>query len=141
MKLAAELTQLFINNQRPSIYTFNSTNISPLITLCRISVYNPADGSLVSDQIPISGEADVEQAIQAAQEAFAPGSKWRRMDDFTRQKILLKFADLIERDQECLASLTRVTLGAPYKLFGKSEIDTAIGCFRCELVPEFMGAR
>ncbi|KAJ5518229.1 hypothetical protein N7453_000651 [Penicillium expansum] len=95
-----------------------------------ISVYNPADGSLVSDQIPIAGEGDVERAIEAAQQAFAPGSEWRRMDDFARQKVLLNFADLIERNQEYLASLTRVTLGAPYKPFGKSEIDTAIGCFR-----------
>jgi acyl-CoA reductase-like NAD-dependent aldehyde dehydrogenase len=54
------------------------------------------------------------------------------MNDFDRQKLLLKFADLIEANQEYLASLTRVTLGAPYKPFGKSEIDTAIGCFRCE---------
>lgn len=53
------------------------------------------------------------------------------MDDFIRQKVLLKFADLIESNQEYLALLTQVTLGAPYKPFGKSEIDTAIGCFRC----------
>ena len=85
----------------------------------------------MSDQIPIAGEADVDRAIEAAQQAFAPSSEWRRMDDFTRQKVLLKFADLIESNQEYLASLTRVTLGAPYKPFGKSEIDTAIGCFRC----------
>ncbi|CAI7677408.1 unnamed protein product [Penicillium discolor] len=114
MQLDSHLTQLFINNQAKK----------------RISVYNPADGSLVSDQIPIAGEADVDRAIEAAQQAFAPGSEWRRMDDFTRQKVLLKFADLIESNQKYLASLTRVTLGAPYKPFGKSEIDTAIGCFR-----------
>lgn len=54
------------------------------------------------------------------------------MNDFDRQKLLLKFADLIEANQEYLASLTRVALGAPYKPFGKSEIETAIGCFRCE---------
>ncbi|KAJ5339172.1 hypothetical protein N7452_005900, partial [Penicillium brevicompactum] len=96
----------------------------------KISVYNPADGNLVSDQIPISGEADVDRAIAAAEAAFAPSSDWRRMDDFTRQKVLLKFADLIETNQEYLATLTRATLGAPYNPFGKSEIDTAIGCFR-----------
>lgn len=49
-----------------------------------------------------------------------------------RQAILLKFADLIEAKQEKLAALTRVTLGAPYHPFGKSEIGTAITCFRCE---------
>lgn len=94
-------------------------------------MYNPANGSLVSDQIPVAGEADVGLAVKAAQDAFAPGSEWRRMSDFDRQKMLLKFADLIEANQEYLASLTRVTLGAPYNPFGKSEIETAIGCFRC----------
>lgn len=92
----------------------------------------------MSDQIPIAGEGDVERAIEAAQQAFAPGSEWRRMDDFARQKVLLNFADLIERNQEYLASLTRVTLGAPYKPFGKSEIDTAIGCFRCVFLISFV---
>ncbi|KAJ5753585.1 uncharacterized protein N7511_007738 [Penicillium nucicola] len=116
MILDSHLTQLFINNQ--------------FLTPTRISVYNPADGTLVSDSIPIAGEADVDQAIEAAQRAFAPKSEWRSMDDFARQKVLLNFADLIEENQEYLASLTRVTLGAPYNPFGKAEIDTAIGCFR-----------
>ncbi|KAJ5360456.1 hypothetical protein N7517_009647 [Penicillium concentricum] len=120
MQLDSHLTQLFINNQY----------VDCLNTDKKISVYNPADGSLVSDQIPIAGEADIDRAVEAAQQAFTPGSEWRRMDDFTRQKVLLKFADLIESNQEYLASLTRVNLGAPYKPFGKSEIDTAIGCFR-----------
>jgi acyl-CoA reductase-like NAD-dependent aldehyde dehydrogenase len=49
-----------------------------------------------------------------------------------RREILLRFADILERDQERLAELTRVTLGAPYLPFGKSEIDTAVENFRCE---------
>ena len=96
-----------------------------------MSVYNPADGTLVSDQIPIAGEDDVDRAIAAAQAAFSPKSEWRLMGDFDRQRVLINFADLIEANQEQLASLTRATLGAPYNPFGKSEIDTAIGCFRC----------
>lgn len=90
----------------------------------------------MSDQIPLAGEADVNCAVEAAQAAFSPGSEWQCMSDFNRQKVLLKFADLIEANQEYLASLTRVTLGAPYNPFGKSEIDTAIGCFRCAFIIE-----
>lgn len=59
------------------------------------------------------------------------------MNDFDRQKVLLKFADLIEANNEYLASLTRVTLGAPYHSFGKKEIETAVGCFRCMLQMSF----
>ncbi|KAJ5396545.1 hypothetical protein N7509_004658 [Penicillium cosmopolitanum] len=105
MKLDSHLTQLFINNQA-------------------------SYGTLISDQIPIAGEDDIDRAIEAAQAAFSPKSEWRVMSDFDRQKALLKFADLIEANREQLASLTRVTLGAPYNPFGKSEVDTAIGCFR-----------
>ncbi|GME50685.1 aldehyde dehydrogenase domain-containing protein [Neofusicoccum parvum] len=47
-----------------------------------------------------------------------------------RQKLLLKFADLLEQNQEHLGYLTRLTLGAPFTPFGKSEIQTAVACFR-----------
>lgn len=47
-----------------------------------------------------------------------------------RQAILLKFVDILEANEQYLASLTRLTLGAPRLPFGKSEIDTAITCFR-----------
>lgn len=51
-----------------------------------------------------------------------------------RQKVLFRFADVLEANTELLAYLTRLTLGAPFLPFGKSEIDTAIGCFRCECI-------
>ena len=98
----------------------------------RISVHNPANGELISDQIPVAGDEDVNAAVEAAQRAFSTGSAWRRMTNFERQQLLLKFANILEKNKEYLAYLSRLTLGAPYLPFGKSEIDTAIGCFRCE---------
>lgn len=50
----------------------------------------------------------------------------------TRQRLLFRFADLLEENIERLAYLTRLTLGVPYKAFGKGEITMAIGCFRCK---------
>jgi acyl-CoA reductase-like NAD-dependent aldehyde dehydrogenase len=102
------------------------------LTVVRISVYNPATGDLVSDSIPVAGTEDIDNAVKYAKSAFAPSSPWRKMTGPERQAILLKFADLIEANQEKLAALTRVTLGAPYHPFGKSEIGTAITCFRCK---------
>lgn len=93
---------------------------------------NPATGDLVSDEIPVAGQADVDAAVKAANDAFAHGSAWRRMTGQERQLLLLRFADLLEKNRDHLASLTRLTLGAPFMPFGKGEIDTAIGCFRCE---------
>ncbi|OJJ55389.1 hypothetical protein ASPSYDRAFT_92525 [Aspergillus sydowii CBS 593.65] len=119
MELEQHLTQLFNNNA----YVDCQNNQT-------VSVYNPATGDLVSDKIPVAGADDVETAVRAANGAFAPGAEWRRMSFPERQKILLRFADLLEENQESLAYLTRLTLGAPFLPFGKSEIGTAIGCFR-----------
>lgn len=98
-----------------------------------MSVYNPATSDLVSDRIPVAGDQDVDEAVACANEAFKPDSPWRKMAHTERREVLLKFADLLEANQQRLAYLTRLTLGAPYLPFGKSEIDTAIGCFRCKL--------
>lgn len=95
-------------------------------------MYDPATTKLVSDKIPVAGEQDVDLAVEAAQRAFQPSSPWRRLTAFQRQKLLLRFADILEANTEYLAGLTRRTLGAPFLPFGKAEIDTAITCFRCK---------
>ncbi|KAM5369063.1 hypothetical protein ACJZ2D_009158 [Fusarium nematophilum] len=77
-------------------------DLEPHLTqLC--SVYNPATGALVSDRIPIAGSDDVDEAVAAANTAFRPDSPWRRMTNVERREILLKFADLLEENQERLA--------------------------------------
>ena len=48
-------------------------------------------------------QADVDKAVAAAKEAFKRGSTWRRMDASERGQVLLKYADLMERDKEYLA--------------------------------------
>lgn len=98
----------------------------------RLSVFNPANGELVSNQIPVAKEEDVNEAVNCAREAFRLDSPWRKMDNVQRRDILLKFADILEANQERLAYLTRLTLGAPYHAFGKSEIGTALTCLRCK---------
>lgn len=95
----------------------------------RISVYNPITEELVSDQIPVAGEHDVDAAVAAGNAAFV---KWRAWRGTARRQLLLKFADLLERDQEELGFLTRLTLGAPYLAFGQGEIQTAVENFRCK---------
>lgn len=95
-------------------------------------MYNPANGELVSDQIPVAAEEDVDEAVSRAREASRLDSPWRKMDNVQRREILLKFADILEANQERLAYLTRLTLGAPYHSFGKGEIGTALTCLRCE---------
>lgn len=105
------------------------TSLVRCLPFYRISVYNPATEELVSDQIPVAGEHDVNAAVAAGNDAFV---KWRAWPGAQRRQLLLKFADLLERDQEELGFLTRLTLGAPYLAFGQGEIKTAIENFRCK---------
>lgn len=100
--------QIFINNE----YVDSK---SPK----KLSVYNPTDGSLISDQIPLAGEEDVDAAVTAAEKAFAT---WKKTTPTERRNIMLKFADLVEKNAESIAELTRISLGAPYKAFGAFEV-------------------
>lgn len=93
----------------------------------KLSVFNPKDNKLVSDQVPLANEHDVDNAVSAAEAAFPA---WRKITAIERRNILNKFADLIEKHGETLAELTRVTLGAPYGAFGKFEVGLAGEAFR-----------
>ena len=48
-------------------------------------------------------QADVDKAVQAAKDAFRLGSPWRRMDATDKQDLMIKLADLIERDRDYIA--------------------------------------
>ena len=105
-------TDLFINNE-----------FVPSKNSRKLSLFNPKDGTLVSDQVAIAGEEDVEAAVAGAEEALPA---WKEMTAAKRRAIMVKFADLIEEHTELLAELTRITLGAPYLTWGKHEIGVAI---------------
>lgn len=109
-------TQLFINNEY--VPAKNSETLS---------VYNPKDGSLVSDKVPVAGEEDVEAAVAAAEAAFPA---WKAISAIERREILMKFAELIEKHTPALAELSRITLGAPFEAFGKFEIALCAENFR-----------
>src|SRR5688572_547036 len=57
-------------------------------------VYDPATGEVVG-QAAAAGRADVDAAVQAARQAFAPGSAWRAMTPQKRGEVLWKIADLV----------------------------------------------
>ena len=99
--------QLFINNEYVDAKAGK-----------KLSLHNPKDGSLVADDVALAGEEDVDAAVAAAEKAFPA---WRKLAPGARRGILIKFADLIEKNGVALAELTRLTLGAPYESFGKFE--------------------
>jgi aminomuconate-semialdehyde/2-hydroxymuconate-6-semialdehyde dehydrogenase len=82
---------------------------------------NPAEGKVYS-HLPDSDERDVEAAVIAAQSTFAA---WAHMPSAKRASILLKIADLIDRDLEALALAESIDQGKPAKLAKAVDIPRA----------------
>lgn len=99
--------QIFINNEY-----VNSKSDK------KLTLHNPKNGELIADDVPLAGEEDVDAAVDAAEKAFPA---WKKMSAAQRRGILNKFADLIEKNANEIAQLTRISLGSP-AAFGAFEI-------------------
>ncbi|MGH6942521.1 aldehyde dehydrogenase [Hypericibacter sp.] len=73
--------------------------------------HNPATGKLLA-KVAEGDKADVDLAVAAARRAFESGA-WSRRAPRERKKILLKFADLIERNLTELAITETLDCGKP----------------------------
>lgn len=86
----------------------------------------PATGKPYS-LVPDSEAPDVELAVNAAEKAFLNWSKTPAAD---RSRILLRIADLIERDLEKLARAESIDTGKPLSLARSLDIPRAASNFR-----------
>lgn len=86
----------------------------------------PATGKSYS-KVADSDEADVEAAVAAADNAFPA---WSRTSAADRSRILLRIADLIERDLEKLARAESIDTGKPLSLARGLDIPRAASNFR-----------
>lgn len=75
----------------------------------RIDVYDPATGSPVAT-VANGTPQDVDAAVQAAHEAFTAGV-WSDLPPAMRERILLRFADLVEENAEELAQIETINQG------------------------------
>ena len=82
---------------------------------------NPAEGKVYSF-IPDSDTRDVDNAAQAARRAF---KDWSEMSSDKRCAILLRIADLIDRDLDKLALAESIDNGKPVKLAKSLDIPRA----------------
>src|SRR3954452_3053738 len=76
---------------------------------------------------PVSGEADVDRAMQAAAKAF---EKWRDTTPSERQRALLKFADAVEARADELVAAESQNTGKPIGLTTSEELPPAIDQIR-----------
>src|SRR4051812_11850356 len=65
----------------------------------------------VQGPVPLAGPADVDDAVHAAREAF---EVWRAWTPWQRRDVLVRLADLLERDRDELARLAVLDNGMTY---------------------------
>ncbi|WP_374654013.1 aldehyde dehydrogenase family protein [Phenylobacterium sp.] len=69
----------------------------------RLDVYDPATEEVIA-RLGEAGESEVDAAVRSAHTAFEDG-RWSRLRPADRERILLKFADLVEAHGEELAQI------------------------------------
>ncbi|XP_076278805.1 aldehyde dehydrogenase 1A1 [Lasioglossum baleicum] len=102
-KTDIKYTQLFINNE-----------FVDAVSGKKFATINPATGAVITE-VAEGDKADVDKAVAAAKKAFHRGSVWRNMNATERASLINKFADLIIRDAEKIATLETMDTGKAYQ--------------------------
>ncbi|KAL4861473.1 hypothetical protein BDV12DRAFT_203983 [Aspergillus spectabilis] len=87
----------------------------------------PTNNTVITDNVHVALEEDVNAAVAAARAAFP---KWAATAPTERAKILWKFADLIEQHADELANLEALCNGKPPAIFKSFEVSFAAGVYR-----------
>ena len=106
-------SELFINGkyQKPISEKFFD-NISPI------------DGKIIN-QISFAQQEDIDKAVSSAKEVFQKGY-WSNLPPGQRKKILLKFAELLERDRLELSLLDTIDMGKTINDTYNADLPTSI---------------
>lgn len=88
---------------------------------------NPATGEELC-QVAEADKADVDIAAKAARKAFE--TTWKYVDGSARRDLMLKLADLLERNKEEMATLETLDNGKPLSESLNVDLALAIKCFR-----------
>ena len=75
----------------------------------RLAIYNPANGEQIASSADANTE-DVSRAVTSAHQAFCAGV-WSQRLPAERERILLRYADLVEQHAEELAQLETLEQG------------------------------
>lgn len=90
--------------------------------------YNPSTEEIITE-VAAASAADVDRAVTAARWAFENG-EWSRTPAAERGKILVRIAELIERDTRTLAALEAVEMGKLFHDSVNGDIPAAASVFR-----------
>ncbi|XP_040939795.1 aldehyde dehydrogenase family 2 member B4, mitochondrial isoform X2 [Gossypium hirsutum] len=89
--------------------------------------YDPRTGDVIANVAEGDAE-DIDRAVAAARKAFDEGP-WPKMTPYERSRIMLRFADLVEKHSEELAALETWNNGKPHEQAAKSELPMFIRLF------------
>nr|AMJ39506.1 aldehyde dehydrogenase 2B7 copy 2 [Bixa orellana] len=89
---------------------------------------DPRTGDVIA-HVAEGDSEDVDRAVSAARKAFDEGP-WPKMAAYERSKILLKFADLLEKHNDEIAALETWDNGKPYEQAAQIEVPMFTRLFR-----------
>ncbi|XP_058762610.1 aldehyde dehydrogenase family 2 member B4, mitochondrial-like [Vicia villosa] len=90
--------------------------------------YDPRTGEVIA-QVAEGDAEDINRAVAAAREAFDNGP-WPKMTAYERSRILLRFADLVEKHNDEIAALETWNNGKIYDQAAKTEVPMFVRLFR-----------
>lgn len=93
-----------------------------------IDVINPATGEKIA-AVPDAAEAGVDRAVASARASFED-SRWRGRDSSEKERILWRWADLLEKNQDELARLESSENGKTLREALRADVMPAIDALR-----------
>ncbi|XP_031405387.1 aldehyde dehydrogenase family 2 member B4, mitochondrial isoform X1 [Punica granatum] len=90
--------------------------------------YDPRTAEVIA-HVAEGDKEDIDRAVSAARKAFDEGP-WPKMTPYERSRILLRFADLVEKHNDELAALETWNNGKPFEQSAKAEIPMLARLFR-----------
>ena len=103
-----------------------------------LPVYDPSQG-IPYAEVPDSNEQDLNNAVAAARKAFPA---WSSTTPLQRHDLLMKLADLIDKELDSLAKMESIDNGKPLSLAKAVDIPRAASNFRffASAITQFSGA-
>ncbi|CAL5444659.1 unnamed protein product [Camellia sinensis] len=89
--------------------------------------YDPRTGEVIA-QVAEGHAEDINRAVSAARKAFDEGP-WPKMTAYERSRILLRFADLVEKHSDEIAALETWNNGKPYEQAATAELPMLVRLF------------
>ncbi|KRA80746.1 aldehyde dehydrogenase family protein [Altererythrobacter sp. Root672] len=93
-----------------------------------LDVEDPSNGKIVGKIVDAS-DKDVDRAVAAARTAF-DDNRWYGLPPMQRERVMHRFADLLERDADLFAELEAIDNGKPKGMAGAVDIPGAISQIR-----------